>query len=212
MACEEECLTRSLSAGVFLKNPGTISSDRRLRDGLIKRVKEKLRRYHHEKILSAILAMSLVLLLAACGSKGGEGTGNDGAKSVDLNQYYEDFMASLGADNTPAMMDVEAEALDSLYQGLSAYKTAQSVVKVAAINSVAFEFALVELENESDAQAVADIFQARVDYQVNGGALYPQTTADWENAQIITHGNVVALIVAGTEQARAVEAFEKLFA
>ena len=115
-------------------------------------------------------------------------------------------------DNTPAMMDVEAEALDSLYQGLSAYKTAQSVVKVAAINSVAFEFALVELENESDAQAVADIFQARVDYQVNGGAFYPQTTADWENAQIITHGNVVALIVAGTEQARAVEAFEKLFA
>ena len=109
-------------------------------------------------------------------------------------------MASLGADNTPAMMDVEAEALDSLYQGLSAYKTAQSVVKVAAINSVAFEFAL------------ADIFQARVDYQVNGGAFYPQTTADWENAQIITHGNVVALIVAGTEQARAVEAFEKLFA
>ena len=93
-----------------------------------------------KKILSAILAMSLVLLLAACGSKGGEGTGNDGAKSVDLNQYYEDFMASLGADNTPAMMDVEAEALDSLYQGLSAYKTAQSVVKVAAINSVAFEF------------------------------------------------------------------------
>ena len=90
-------------------------------------------------------------------------------------------MASLGADNTPAMMDVEAEALDSLYQGLSAYKTAQSVVKVAAINSVAFEFALVELENESDAQAVADIFQARVDYQVNGGAFYPQTTADWEN-------------------------------
>ena len=162
-----------------------------------------------KKILSAILAMSLVLLLAACGSKGGEGTGNDGAKSVDLNQYYEDFMASLGADNTPAMMDVEAEALDSLYQGLSAYKTAQSVVKVAA---VAFEFALVELENESDAQAVADIFQARVDYQVNGGAFYPQTTADWENAQIITHGNVVALIVAGTEQARAVEAFEKLFA
>ena len=165
-----------------------------------------------KKILSAILAMSLLLLLAACGSKGGEGTGNDGAKSVDLNQYYEDFMASLGADNTPAMMDVEAEALDSLYQGLSAYKTAQSVVKVAAINSVAFEFALVELENESDAQAVADIFQARVDYQVNGGAFYPQTTADWENAQIITHGNVVALIVAGTEQARAVEAFEKLFA
>ena len=165
-----------------------------------------------KKILSAILAMSLVLLLAACGSKGGGGTGNDGAKSVDLNQYYEDFMASLGADNTPAMMDLEGEFLETFYPGLSGFKTKQLVVKAAAISSVPFEFALVELENAADAQAVADIFQARVDYQVNGGASYPQTTADWENAQIITHGNVVALIVAGTEQARAVEAFEKLFA
>ena len=165
-----------------------------------------------KKILSAILAMSLVLLLAACGSKGGEGTGNDGAKSVDLNQYHEDFMASLGADNTPAMMDVEAEALDSLYQGLSAYKTAQSVVKVAAINSVAFEFALVELENEADAKAVADIFQARIDYQIENGAFYPMTLEGWEQAEIVTQGNVVALIVAQGSQDQAVDAFNALFA
>ena len=32
--------------------------------------------------------------------------------------------------------------------------------------NVAFEFALVELENEADAKAVADIFQARIDYQI----------------------------------------------
>ena len=165
-----------------------------------------------KKILSAILAMSLVLLLAACGSKGGGGTGNDGAKSVDLNQYYEDFMASLGADNTPAMMDVEAEALDSLYQGLSAYKTAQSVVKVAAINSVAFEFALVELENEADAKAVADIFQAGIDYQIENGAFYPMTLEGWEQAEIVTQGNVVALIVAQGSQDQAVDAFNALFA
>ena len=165
-----------------------------------------------KKILSAILAMSLVLLLAACGSKGGGGTGNDGAKSVDLNQYYEDFMASLGADNTPAMMDVEAEALDSLYQGLSAYKTAQSVIKLAAMNSVVYEFALLECEKEEDVEAVKGILQTRIDNQVSGGAFYPETIEGWQKAELIVNGNVVALIVAGTEQARAVEAFEKLFA
>lgn len=162
-----------------------------------------------KKICAAIFALSLVLLLAACGGKGGEQTP---AASVDLNQYYEDFMASLGEDNTPAMMDLEGEALESYYPGLSGYAMKQSVVKMAMIDSVAFEFALVELEKESDAQAVADIFQARVDAQVSGGAFYPATTEAWEQAQIITHGNVVALIVAGSEQSQAVEAFEKLFA
>ena len=82
-----------------------------------------------KKILSAILAMSLVLLLAACGSKGGEGTGNDGAKSVDLNQYYEDFMASLGADNQPAMGDVEGEQLAAVYPGLENYAAKQSELR-----------------------------------------------------------------------------------
>lgn len=162
-----------------------------------------------KKLTSILLSMTLILTLAACG---GGGNGGQNKEAPDLNQYYEDFMASLGADNQPAMGDVEGEQLAAVYPGLENYATKQAVLKMAMISAVAFEFALVELENESDAQAVADIFQARVDYQVNGGAFYPQTTADWENAQIITHGNVVALIVAGTEQARAVEAFEKLFA
>ena len=162
-----------------------------------------------KKLTSILLSMTLLLALAACGGNGG---GGQNKEAPDLNKYYEDFMASLGADNQPAMGDVEAEQLSQLYPGLENYAAKQSVLKIAMISAVAFEFALVELENEADAKAVADIFQARVDYQVNGGAFYPQTTADWENAQIITHGNVVALIVAGTEQARAVEAFEKLFA
>ena len=133
---------------------------------------------------------------------------------VDLTAFYD----TLRAESTwPELMNVTEdetmkELLDSYYPGLSEIPTKQCGVYIAAISAAVGELALVEVENAEDAQAVADIFQARVDYQVNGGAFYPQTTADWENAQIITHGNVVALIVAGTEQARAVEAFEKLFA
>ena len=59
---------------------------------------------------------------------------------------------------------------------------------------------------------MADILQARVDAQVSGGAFYPETTAAWEKAQVITRGNVVALICAGEAQDQAVEAFNALFA
>lgn len=161
-----------------------------------------------KKLFAALLALTCALALAACGGRDG---GFDD-KAPDLSQYYEDFMSTLGADNTPAMMDLEGEFLEGVYPGLSDYAAKQAVVKTAAISSVPYEFALVELEKASDAKAVADIFQARVDMQVQGGAFYPETIAGWEKAQVLTHGKVVALIVAGGEQEDAVAAFEKLFA
>lgn len=161
-----------------------------------------------KKLTSIILSAVLLLALAACGGKGGE-TAKD---APDLNQYYEDFMASLGADNQPAMGDVEGEQLAAVYPGLENYATKQAVLKMAMISAVAFEFALVELENEADAKAVADIFQARIDYQIENGAFYPMTLEGWEQAEIVTQGNVVALIVAQGSQDQAVDAFNALFA
>lgn len=162
-----------------------------------------------KKLTSILLSMTLLLALAACGGNGG---GGQNKEAPDLNKYYEDFMASLGADNQPAMGDVEAEQLSQLYPGLENYAAKQSVLKIAMISAVAFEFALVELENEADAKAVADIFQARIDYQIENEAFYPMTLEGWEQAKIITQGNVVALIVAQGEQDRAVEEFNSLFA
>ena len=161
-----------------------------------------------KKLTALLLTLTAVLSLAACGGR----QGDFDEKAPDLNQYYEDFMSTLGADNTPAMMDLEGEFLETFYPGLSGFKTKQLVVKAAAISSVPFEFALVELENEADAKAVADIFQARIDYQIENGAFYPMTLEGWEQAKIITQGNVVALIVAQGEQDRAVEEFNSLFA
>ena len=161
-----------------------------------------------KKILAMLLALVMVLGLAACGGR----QGDFDAKAPDLNQYYEDFMSTLGADNTPAMMDLEGEFLETFYPGLSDCKTKQLVVKAAAISSVPFEFALVELENAADVQKAEELFQARIDAQVQGGAFYPETIEGWKKAQVITKGSVVALISAGDSQSSAVEAFEKLFA
>lgn len=163
-----------------------------------------------KRIWTCVLpALALALLLCACGGNGD--AGNDGVQAPDLKQYYEDYMASL--DEAPMMMDLEedTEILDSFYPGLTGYETRQLVAKTAAISAVASEFVLVETANESDAQAVAGILQGRVDSQLSGGVLYPMMVEAWENASVITKGNVVALICAGEGQDAAVAAFEALF-
>lgn len=160
-----------------------------------------------KKIFTVLLAVTVVLSLVACGSK----SGSPDQDAPDLNRYFEDFMSGLGEENAPAMMDLEGQYLEAAYPGLSAYQTKQCVVKAAAISSVPFEFALVELEKEADAKAVAEIFQARVDSQIAGGAFYPSTIEGWQKAAVITQGNVAALICANTEQDAAVEAFNALF-
>ena len=164
-----------------------------------------------KKLTTIFLSAILLLTLAACGGNNAGNGGGDQA-APDLNQYYEDFMASLGEDNQPAMMDVEADLISQVYPGLESVPTKQAVLKTAMISAVACEFALVEVENASDAQTVADIFQARIDYQIEAGAFYPMTQEGWQKAEIITKGNVVALICAGEQQDQAAEAFNKLFA
>ena len=162
-----------------------------------------------KKLVSLLLGMALLLSLAACGGNGKDAPSKE---APDLNQYYEDFMATLGEENTPAMMDVEGDFVPQFYPGLEGLQTKQAVIKMAMISAVAYEFALLELENEADVQTAADIFQARIDSQISGGAMYPMTIESWEKAEVITQGNVVALIVAQDEQAQAVEAFNALFA
>ena len=162
-----------------------------------------------KKFVSFLLSVTLLLTLAACGGKGSDAPAKE---APDLNQYYENFMATLPEDDRPAMMDLDADMLAQTYPGLENVQTKQLVAKAAMIAMVAYEFALVEVENASDAQTVADILQARIDYQIENGAFYPMTLEGWENAEVITKGNVVALIVAQGSQDQAVEAFNKLFA
>ena len=160
-----------------------------------------------KKIVSIALSLMLVLSLVACGGSNSSST----KEAPDLSKYYEDFMSSLGADNTPMMMELDAEMTEAFYPGLNDVETKQQVMQAAAMSAVPFEFALIEVANADDSAKVKEILEARKTAQVDGGAWYPETIAAWEKGEVIVNGNVVALIVAGDTQADAVDAFNALF-
>lgn len=157
-----------------------------------------------KKLLAVALTLALALGLVACG-------GQEEAEVPDLQTYYDDFMASLGEENAPMMMDITDDMIESVYPGLGSYELKQGVFKTAAISAVAFEMALVEVSDEADVEAVKGIFQSRIDGQIAGGAMYPATVEAWQSAQVLANGNVVALICAGEQQTAAVDAFNALF-
>ena len=150
-----------------------------------------------KKLTALLLALVMTLVLAACG-------GEKAQEAPDLNTVYEDFIASL--DEAPMMMDVTDDVVETFYPGLGGVSLKQSVLVTAAISAVAYEIAMVECADSADVETVQGIFQARIDSQVDGGAMYPATVEAWEGAEILTSGNVVALIVAGQDQAAAAEA------
>ena len=158
-----------------------------------------------KKLLAVALTLALALGLVACGGQ------EEAAEAPDLQTYYDDFMASLGEENAPMMMDITDDMIESVYPGLGSYELKQGVFKTAAISAVAFEMALVEVSDEADVEAVKGIFQSRIDGQIAGGAMYPATVEAWQSAQVLANGNVVALICAGEQQTAAVDAFNALF-
>ena len=129
------------------------------------------------------------------------------------------FAASVTSDQEtwPGMMAMEGESLDMFYAGLSGIATRQCLVQMAMISASGDEIALVEVENSADVQAVKDIFQARIDYQVGdgtapGGAWYPAPTEMWRSeSRIVSNGNFV-MLVAHTGADAVVEQFNALFA
>jgi hypothetical protein len=57
------------------------------------------------------------------------------------------------------------------------------------------EIVLVEVKNDTDVQAVADIFQARIDMGADN-TNYPESAAGWQlYAQVQKSGNFVCMIV-----------------
>ena len=146
-----------------------------------------------KKLPALLLALSLTLL-TACGMR------QPVESDADLGAFYTDVLEE---HELPELMTLEQESIEMLYPGLLDLELEQCLVSTAAISSAAGELALAEVKDSKDADAVKEIFQARIDYQTGdgetpGGAFYPETTRQWEeNSRIAAKGNYIMLVVAG---------------
>ena len=134
------------------------------------------------------------------------------AGGADLNAFYLSQLDTYG-ENFPATMNLceSVEMLDGFYPGLSAIDTKQMMIYQPMMGAVVCEIALVEVTNSADVDAVKDIFQARIDTQVEGGAWYPESIEGWKsNSRVVANGNCVMLI-AYSECDAVVDAFNGLF-
>ena len=107
--------------------------------------------------------------------------------------------------------DLDDTLVESYLPGLKDISLVQSVLKAPMISAIVSEILLVECENSEDVATVEEIFQTRMQSQIDGGAWYPASIEVWEGAQIVTEGNYVALFAHENAAAMA-EEFQALFA
>ena len=135
--------------------------------------------------VALLLALCLMAALAGCGKADGFTT--------DLTAFYSQITADEGF---PMMMEIPEDAAENFYPGLTEIQRKQTVLYTAAISATPCEIAMVEVADAADAKAVEEIFQARIDAQVAGGAWYPDTIEGWEkNARIVARDGCVCLFV-----------------
>ena len=164
-----------------------------------------------KKMTSLVLAGVMALSLVACGSQdGGASTEPTPAPlSIDLTEFYNEMFSTIFTDpnNSPSMAALEGDMLEQAYPGLSEVETTQCLVYAPMITAVAYEVALVEVANADDVATVQEIFQTRIDTQIESGAFYPATVEAWQNSsEIVVRDNYVALFV-GAEKDQMVELF-----
>ena len=149
-----------------------------------------------------LIAALLAAVLCGCGVTEAP------AETVDLQKFMEDTLGSYELGSVEA---VSGELLDAFYPGLSDVDAPQRVVYMPLITGVVSEYALLECADKNAAEQAADILEARVRAQAEGGAWYPESVENWAKAKVITKGNYVAMIAAGELTDSIAADFEKLF-
>ena len=91
--------------------------------------------------------------------------------------------------------EANPDLIASFYPGLDAIELNQQAYYMPPIATHPCEIVLVEVKNDTDVQAVADIFQARIDMGADN-TNYPESAAGWQlYAQVQKSGNFVCMIV-----------------
>ncbi len=119
-------------------------------------------------------------------------------ETLDLAALYETGMAHFegGEVEAPFLFpESNLEYLNNFYPGIVDVPLKQHYFAMAPVTNAPLEIAMVEVENEDDAQTVKEIFQGRVDLLSDDSA-YPEEAAAWKNnARVTSRGCYVFLAV-----------------
>lgn len=151
-----------------------------------------------KRLLSILALCALALALTACG--GGNNASSGGASSaggeVSFDAVYQgilDAQKDSGQEELIFFPEEGADAIESLYPGLSALNPSRVQLYLPPVTGYACEILLVEV-TEGDVDAAKAILQDRIDSGA-GDTGYPENAVLWQNnAQVQVQGNCLCMI------------------
>lgn len=151
-----------------------------------------------KRLLSILALCALALALTACG--GGNNASSGGASSaggeVSFDAVYQgilDAQKDSGQEELIFFPEEGADAIESLYPGLTALDPTRLQLYLPPVTGYACEILLVEVA-EGDVDAAKAILQDRIDSGA-GDTGYPENAVLWQNnAQVQVQGNCLCLI------------------
>lgn len=147
----------------------------------------------NKHFISFISLLLIIVMLAGCAGETSEGP----APGTELAVFYQAILDAQPADAEEVILfeEYNPDLIASFYPGLENIALNQQAFYMPPIATHPCEIVLVEVTNSEDVQAVADIFQARIDLG-SDNTNYPESAAGWKlYAQVQSSGNFVCMIV-----------------
>ena len=152
-----------------------------------------------KRLLSILALCALALALTACGIDQGTASGSassGAADGISFDAVYQgilDAQKDSGQEELIFFPEEGADAIESLYPGLTALDPSRLQLYLPPVTGYACEILLVEVA-EGDVDAAKAILQDRIDSGANDTG-YPENAVLWQNnAQIQVQGNCLCLI------------------
>ena len=137
-----------------------------------------------KKLISVLLALSLMLSMAACGGKAEEPV------SIDVNALYETYSQYM-----PDMFYPDEDTLMN-FLGISVEDCAQYKVAICAEGMRSDEVWLIEAKDAAALERLQELAQARIASKLDETVTYaPDQYVVVEKAQILVNGLYLALLI-----------------
>ena len=149
-----------------------------------------------KRLLSILALCALMLALTACGNGNGasSGGGSSAGGEISFDAVYQGILdAQENTDELIFFPEEGADAIESLYPGLTALNPSRLQLYLPPVTGYACEILLVEVA-EGDVDVAKAILQDRIDSGA-GDTGYPENAVLWQNnAQVQVQGNCTCLI------------------